>query len=81
MLQYIDMALVEHGDWERRFNARAARGEFARNFEEKRPGLVDVLLTGPSDLACKALFSIATLSSWIQRLRRVATAASSGIAD
>jgi hypothetical protein len=77
MLQYPDIALFEHSERERRFNARA---EFARNFEENRPDVVDVLRKGPSDLASKVMFSIATLSSWIQRLWG-ATAGFSGIAD
>jgi hypothetical protein len=69
MEQYIYVANLEHREWERQFNARAARGEFVVYPGEERRNLVDAVRDGLSQVARRASHIVAAFSGWIRRLR------------
>jgi len=65
MLPYIYLAGLEHREWERRFNARAARGDFVRYSEEESPSVVQALRRALAKLPRRLSLSASAFSRWI----------------
>ena len=65
MLPYIYIAALEHREWERRFNARAARGDFVRYSEEESPSVVQALRRALAKLPRRLSLSASAFSRWI----------------
>jgi hypothetical protein len=81
LVLYAYLAQLEHREWERRFNARAARGEFVVYPEDPVPSVITALREVASELARKVSLAVATLKRWIRHAVGRAAATSSGAAE